>query len=370
MRVLLVVPSLRKTGVTQVLKSLILENVRNNDNIEYFLIALRRVDNCQQVNSIKEILKERLVVLNSKHIFSISSIISLKKEILKIKPDIIHFNGFNSEIYRLFLNSKKLIYISTSHNLGKEDFQYSYGKIIGFIMSVIQLYIYKKMDCIVAVSESVKNCYVKKTKRRIEVIKNGVNGKATYLQKNKKIENYTLTGIYVGNLDKRKNIVFLLEAFKRRKDNVKLLVLGDNPQDEHYLSELKGKYASEKIEFEGRKANVFPFLKKANFFISASLSEGLPMAALEAMSMNLDLILSNIPQHEELKVEENQDVFFFEPSEKSIDKTLDNYINNYDGNHISNNIFCYKRLFTSKKMYKNYAKLYQNLVNSRRESDK
>ncbi len=47
----------------------------------------------------------------------------------------------------------------------------------------------------------------------------------------------------------------------------------------------------------GHVENIIPFLKAADAFVSLSCYEGLPLAVLEAASLNIPLILSDIPPH-------------------------------------------------------------------------
>ena len=48
------------------------------------------------------------------------------------------------------------------------------------------------------------------------------------------------------------------------------------------------------VEIHGNKENVFSFLYKADLFLSTSLYEGLPISILEAMSIGLPIVASNV----------------------------------------------------------------------------
>jgi glycosyltransferase involved in cell wall biosynthesis len=64
------------------------------------------------------------------------------------------------------------------------------------------------------------------------------------------------------------------------------------------------------IVFLGKKTNIVEYLKVADYFISASSSEGLPNSVLEAYMTGLPCILSDIPQHREIFQQNGQAVFF------------------------------------------------------------
>ena len=53
--------------------------------------------------------------------------------------------------------------------------------------------------------------------------------------------------------------------------------------------------------FTGQVVNVADYLVNSDFFVSASFSEGMPNAALEALRCGLPCFLSKIPSHEELR---------------------------------------------------------------------
>lgn len=359
MKVLLIVPSLRKTGPIEVVKSLILENNKHT-GVEYSLISLRSGYPSQE-KLFKKIVN--LHVINTHSIFSIKQIKELRKLIKVIDPDIIHFNSFNSEIYLPWIHKGKIKFMTTIHMKGKEDFIFSYGKIIGYSMAVLQKLLYKRIDLFISVSDTVREHFQQLGFTPIKTIFNGVSaGCSEKLQK--KSQNKSPIGIYVGNLDKRKNISLLLDVYSKLSF-AKLVILGDDPQNSNTLINLKRKYENKNILFCGRVNNVYEYLNSADYFISASLSEGLPMAAIEAMSMNLDLILSDIPQHKELKKNPSQDIYFFNNNEKQLMNTIKKYFDTWQIKQVSNNRKYFLKYFTSYKMFENYKDTYFQLINNK-----
>lgn len=355
MKILMVVPSLRKTGVTEVIRSLILEN-NIEKKVVYELVALREGYR-EQKKIFEDLVK--LHVFPSKTIFSLSQISQLNKLINKSKPDIIHFHGFNSEIYIPWLKNKKINIIVTAHNMGKEDFVFTYGKLVGIVMSIVQKAIYRKIDCLIGVSDTVSKHYKRLGLSNVKTVYNGVSIPEKY-QKMKLVKRHNSpVGIYVGNLDERKNVELLLKVFSKFK-NKQLFVVGDNPKNSKVLEQYKAKYSDSDIHFTGRVNDVYHYLLKADYFISASLAEGLPMAAIEAMGMNLDLFLSDIPQHKELiKDKDIQNIYLFD-SKKELEKKLKLYFKNWKKEHIFNNKD-YFQYFSARQMYKNYVKIYKEI---------
>jgi len=115
--------------------------------------------------------------------------------------------------------------------------------------------------------------------------------KKYFIDRNKII--YISTGSFI----KRKRIEETINGFiKANVENSVLLLLGDGP----LFNELKDKYSSDNVVFVGKTNNVKEYLQLSDMFISSSESEGLPNSVLEAIACGLPVILSNIPQHEEI----------------------------------------------------------------------
>jgi glycosyltransferase involved in cell wall biosynthesis len=100
-----------------------------------------------------------------------------------------------------------------------------------------------------------------------------------------------------GALSHLKNSKIIIEAFQlQKKKNSILLFLGNGELYDTLLSS----YKSENIHFTGRVDNVKNYLQASDYYISASLTEGLPNSVLEAISAGLPVILSKIPPHIEI----------------------------------------------------------------------
>lgn len=247
--------------------------------------------------------------------------------------------------------------------MGRGDFVFTYGHIKGTVMSYLQLVLYKHLDGIVGVSRTVASHYRSKKLSNVYTIENGIHvpsySAKDYGSLSKPI------GIYVSNVDGRKNVKALLDTFYRIKersaDNGTLIIIGDNPNNEKFFDTLRNKYSSSTIRFTGRVDNVFDYLHNADYFISASKNEGLPMAAIEAMSENLYLILSDIPQHRELTKVNNQNIAYFK-NKYEMKKAILYFINHRNelDNQTNYKTFC--KYFDSKIMFQKYLKLYRTIT--------
>lgn len=100
-----------------------------------------------------------------------------------------------------------------------------------------------------------------------------------------------------GRMDPTKGCHFLLEAFSDIKCDLNLVVIGDSRTDAKYSREL-WQIADARVRFIpfiGKKEELFGIFRKARFFVFPSTVEAMSMALLEAASLGLPVICSDIP---------------------------------------------------------------------------
>jgi glycosyltransferase involved in cell wall biosynthesis len=87
---------------------------------------------------------------------------------------------------------------------------------------------------------------------------------------------------------------FLVECFNQRP-NYQLIIAGP-PSDPVYYKELQ-KLANKNIIFVGAQELVAEYNLASDLYVSASTTEGLPVAVLEAMAVATPTLVSDIPGH-------------------------------------------------------------------------
>jgi len=107
--------------------------------------------------------------------------------------------------------------------------------------------------------------------------------------------------ITVANLVPVKGLEILIEAVHQlRDDNIKLTVLGDYENDYGYaMVDLRDRLGMQnQVRFLGKQLDVRPYIKSADVYVIPTLDEGrkegMPMALVEAMSMAIPVLGSNI----------------------------------------------------------------------------
>jgi glycosyltransferase involved in cell wall biosynthesis len=105
------------------------------------------------------------------------------------------------------------------------------------------------------------------------------------------------TLLYVGRLAPLKDHATLLQAValtRAQQPDVQLWIVGDGPL-EFSLRKLTDELGlKECVTFFGEQADVSPFLLAADLFVSSSVTEGLPVSLLEAMSVGLPAVVTDV----------------------------------------------------------------------------
>ena len=223
-----------------------------------------------------------------------------------IHPDLIHSVGM--PLYKIAIHYKNAKHFTTIHNYVFDDYPVKYGKFIGSIMAYQDLRLIKQNAAsMVTCSKSLSEIYNDKNGIRINFIRNGVDvdkfassGDETKNQIRNKLglPQDKIIAVYTGQVTPRKNQRFAAEAIAGIDRNDVVLVLLGKGQDYDMLS--KQYKACQRIIMRGQVENVSEYLQASDLYLSTSHSEGLPIGALEAMAAGLPLMLSNIPQHEEI----------------------------------------------------------------------
>jgi glycosyltransferase involved in cell wall biosynthesis len=125
------------------------------------------------------------------------------------------------------------------------------------------------------------------------------NGAVPLAQANKDLwpakSGFTL--VYVGRLEPVKNHALLLNGFRAAlslRPDMRLWMVGDGSQ-RSALEELSAQLGiTSQVTFWGQQLDVAPFFSAADAFIMSSQSEGLPISLLQAFSIGLPSIVTDV----------------------------------------------------------------------------
>jgi glycosyltransferase involved in cell wall biosynthesis len=297
----------------------------------------------------------------------VQSLFVAKKRIRKFLSensiDIVHTHGFRADALISKING--IPKVSTLHNYPFYDYPMTYGKVKGYLMAKIHLYFLRYINEPRVVSKSISEILINKNNYSIKYIRNGtetienldknIAKKRIDIEKNKKVF------ISVGHLNKRKDPITIIKAFKKANlKNSELLFLGNGEMREECEKEIGD---CKNIKLIGRVENVYEYLKMSDYFISASLAEGLPNTVLEAMACGLPCILSNIPPHLEIYEINNNASLIFKIKDidtlsiliRDIQKREYNIMSNASKEIVNNHL-------SAEIMSKNYQNIYDKLL--------
>jgi len=222
---------------------------------------------------------------------------------------IVNAHHFVSMFYSYYAckiaNRRKLVY--TEHSSWEVDQ-------VPFKWELIGRLLLNQLDSIMGISEEVTKSLCKKYHLQVEntlTINNGVDLEHKGIAREiRDIRNeFALTDdvrviATVANFRKVKNHLFLLNGFKvllKELENVKLLLIGQGTDGDPDNSEcdvrsyIEENGLCDKVICTGYRNDVKELLSIADVFCLTSYREGLPISMLEAMSMGLPVVGTNVP---------------------------------------------------------------------------
>lgn len=284
----------------------------NRDRFEIIAIVMIRFD--QRKNPFITMLdnsgyryhKVYLAQAAANNLQRVSVIIRLYRNIYRIVRensfDLIHSNGTLSDILTIPIATvTRIPIISTCHGLISTTRKLSFYNFIN--RQVLRL-----SSTVIAVSDSIKADLERSgiKEANIKVIPNSLGeednsdfkqSSRSALRKEQGIEDDEFVIGYVGRVSFEKGLEHLIRAVPmmlERCPNVTVMIIGEGP-DRKRLEEIARQLPTEeRIRFVGFQNDVKTWLATSDLFVLPSLTEGTPMALLEAMSQGLPVIASKV----------------------------------------------------------------------------
>ncbi len=217
--------------------------------------------------------------------------------IRKYGLDIVHLNCGPGGI---LLNKKpKARLICTVYHTYYQQQKYISGQKWKYLLYSLEKRMYGNADKLIAVSEDTRNVLIQNygvDSSKIELIHCGVDLKR--FKRDEKIQKFENSLLFVGRLDKRKGIDFLIKALplvKKEIPNVKLFVIGSKKMPKNLENFIRKNGMEQDIELLGFvQESLSEWYNHCQITTVPSVFEGLGIVALESMACGTPVVASDV----------------------------------------------------------------------------
>ncbi len=242
------------------------------------------------------------------------NILKAKKKLQKIltKKTIFFSSMLRPDLTSNILKKSSSLRISFTRDFIDRQYLYDYNYFISKAVGLVHFHALRNMDYVIVLSNSMKEYLIKKGIKinQIKVVNNFIDELEIIKKKTEIIfdikEEKIAKFITCSRIIKRKRIEFLIKGFEKIRDaglNFRFYILGDGEEKDHIKSLINYKNLKENIILLGHKDNPIPYIDRCDFYISASIAEGISRSVMEALFLGKPCILSDIDGHRELVIE-------------------------------------------------------------------
>jgi len=240
--------------------------------------------------------------------FDIKEILNLIKSIKRERPDIVHIAGMQSAGFHCMLAAflaGTRNRIVTTHGFSADDLRLSVLKkiILKYIMEPLTLVLATK---VIGISKfTLNNPMVQKLcKNKSTYIYNMPPDlknlrQEEYIRNEFKISKKDILCTVVSRIVYDKGFRTLANAInvlssKNEFNNIKFLIVGDGSYENEFKKLIYEHVVNNKVIFTGKRNDVINILKESDIFVLPTLHENLGNVFIEAMTVNLPCIGSNV----------------------------------------------------------------------------
>lgn len=290
-----------------------------------------------QTYSVEGVHIKNISSLKTKHLDTATHTLLASLHASRQRFDIIHYHGVGPALMAWIprLLSPQTKVVITFHSIDRHH--QKWGLFAKFFLRLGEWSACKFAHETIAVSKSLQNYCFNEFGRDAHYIPNGTalqrlntTSAESLTQFGVEPEQYLLT---VSRLIPHKGTHLLIEAFLKLKaekaidSNLKLVIVGDSVHTADYVTRLKNQAASEPaIIFTGFQSGqpLQALFAHSLALVHPSLSEGLPITVLEAMSYARPVLLSDIIEH--LEVVKDPRAFFAQNSVRALTDCLTEFL--------------------------------------------
>ncbi len=268
------------------------------------ITIMRRSCYISQENKIIDYKGVKLMDVFAPHKKSLEAIVHSLLCVMKarlLNPDIVHVHAIGPGLCIPFARLLGLKVVSTNH--GPDYDRKKWGRPAKIMLRLGEWCQAHFSNEVIVISHVIENILSSNYSRKdTNLIFNGVPiptkaNTDNYIQSlGLKSQKYILA---LGRFVEEKGFHHLIEAWKHvgEKNNFKLVIAGDADHEDEYSRYLKSLAVDNDVILTGfiKGSKLNEILTHAGLFVLPSSHEGLPISLLEAMSYNIDTLVSDIP---------------------------------------------------------------------------
>jgi glycosyltransferase involved in cell wall biosynthesis len=215
--------------------------------------------------------------------------------------DLIHSHGYRADVFGLAVASWcRLPIVSTCHGFIGNDARLRF-------YNALDRRVLKRFTRVMAVSARMKDDLVAHglDAERVHVIANAVAEPPREERARTRRDVRSALGVrddefvfgYVGRLSEEKGVHYLMDAFTSLPPEhgaTRLLIVGDGPRRQELEQHASERGVASRVTFTGFQSDTSRWYSAMDAFVLPSLTEGTPMALLEAMAYRVPVIASAV----------------------------------------------------------------------------
>jgi glycosyltransferase involved in cell wall biosynthesis len=215
--------------------------------------------------------------------------------------DLIHSHGYRADTIGICLSKwLRLPLLSTCHGFVPNDRRLRF-------YNNLDTFLLRRFDGVIAVSTQMKRDLMDSgvPEERIRVIANAVSAAGDGAGMDQRTAIRARLGIgeadfvfgYVGRLSEEKGLDHLLQAageLRGEASTSRILLVGDGPRRQDLEEVARGRGILDRVHFAGFQRDTPGWYRAMDAFVLPSLTEGTPMALLEAMAQGLTVVGTSV----------------------------------------------------------------------------
>ena len=236
---------------------------------------------------------------------NLSVILDLKRQIKSFKPDIIHLSGLQSAAFHAVIaarlaNQKNILIAIRGTTRDAENISRFRSFVFSDVVEPLTLKLSNSFYtvCNAMAQRVFLRKYSKKFRGTIHnsapVLANSFQP-AVNLRKDLLLEAKQILIAIVGRIIYDKGVTYITEAIKKlQRNDITFVFIGEGREQAELEKTLENEIKLKQVAFVGQQKDVISILKQCEIFLFATLHENLSNALLEAASLELAIIATNV----------------------------------------------------------------------------